>query len=358
MSARSSCASLYGLARPLLFSIDPERVHDLTLQGLQRAHELGMTRLLQPSLPDDPVRVMGLDFPNPVGLAAGMDKDGAYIDALGGMGFGFIEVGTVTPLAQPGNPRPRMFRLPRAQALINRLGFNNHGLDAFVANVQRARFGGVLGLNIGKNASTPIDSALDDYRRCLEVVYPHAGYVTINISSPNTRDLRSLQEDEELRRLLGALGAERERLAQMHGRRVPLAVKIAPDLADAQIRRVADTLVALGIDAVIATNTTVAREAVAGLEHGSEAGGLSGRPLHARATQVVRTLASHLQGALPIIAVGGIVRGQDAVDKLAAGASLVQVYTGLIYRGPVLVQECREALARWRSAASAASAAA
>lgn len=366
MSVRTACASLYGLARPLLFAMDPERVHDLALEGLKRAHALGAARLLRSPLPDDPVHVMGLDFPNPVGLAAGMDKDGAYIDALGDMGFGFIEVGTVTPRAQPGNPRPRMFRLPQAQALINRLGFNNHGLDAFIANVQRARFRGVLGLNIGKNAATPIGAALDDYRRCLEAVYPHAGYVTINISSPNTRDLRSLQEDEELRRLLGALGAERERLAQVHGRRVPLAVKIAPDLADEQITRIADALVALGIDAVIATNTTVARESVAGLEHGTEAGGLSGRPLHARATAVVRTLAGHLQGALPIIAVGGIVSAQDAVDKLAAGASLVQVYTGLIYRGPVLVQECREALALWRarqrepmtgSAASAAGAA-
>ncbi|SPE36179.1 dihydro-orotate oxidase, FMN-linked [Burkholderiales bacterium] len=338
-------AALYELARPLLFALDAERVHELTLEALQRAHDTGATRLCQTALTGDPVRVMGLDFPNPVGLAAGLDKNGAYIDALGALGFGFIEVGTVTPQPQPGNPKPRLFRLPRAQALINRLGFNNGGVEQFVANVQRARYAGVLGLNLGKNASTPIAAALDDYRLGLQAVYPHAGYVTINISSPNTRDLRSLQGDEELDRLLAALQTERERLAQQHGRRVPLAVKIAPDLESEQLVRIADTLVARGIDAVIATNTTIAREAVAGLPHCGEVGGLSGRPLRAHATQVVRELAAHLQGALPIIAVGGIVDARDAVEKIQAGASLVQLYTGLVYRGPALIQECRQALA-------------
>ena len=351
MSKAQGCSALYGLARPLLFALDPERVHELTLEGLQRAHDLGATRLMRVPLADEPVTVMGLVFPNPVGLAAGLDKNGAHIDALGDMGFGFIEVGTVTPRPQPGNPKPRMFRLPRAEALINRLGFNNAGVEQFVANVQRARYAGVLGLNIGKNATTPIEAALDDYRLCLAAVYPYAGYVTINISSPNTQGLRSLQQDDQLDRLLAALTAERERLAQQHGRRVPLAVKIAPDLDDSALLRIADTLVARGMDAVIATNTTIAREQVAGLPHAAEAGGLSGRPLRARATEVVRRLAGHLQGALPIIAVGGIVDPQDAVEKMDAGASLVQIYTGLIYRGPALVAQCRNALARRRAAA-------
>jgi dihydroorotate dehydrogenase len=346
VSRTLGCSALYGLARPVLFALDPERVHELTLEGLQRAHDLGASRLLDVPLQGEPVTVMGLQFPNPVGLAAGLDKNGAHIDALGTMGFGFIEVGTVTPRPQPGNPKPRMFRLPQAQALINRLGFNNGGVEQFVANVQRATYRGVLGLNIGKNAVTPVEAALDDYRLCLAAVYPHAGYVTINISSPNTQGLRSLQQDEQLEKLLMALTAEREALSQQHGRRVPLAVKIAPDLDDAALRRVADTLVARGIDAVIATNTTIAREPVAGQQHAGEAGGLSGRPLRARATHVVRLLASHLQGALPIIAVGGIVDPQDAVEKMNAGASLVQLYTGLIYNGPALVAQCRAALAQ------------
>ncbi len=340
------CSALFQLARPLLFALDPERVHELTLEGLQRAHDLGATRLMRVPLAGEPVTVMGLNFPNPVGLAAGLDKNGAHIDAFGDMGFGFIEVGTVTPRPQPGNPRPRMFRLPQAEALINRLGFNNGGVEQFVANVQRARYAGVLGLNIGKNAATPIENAIDDYRLCLAAVYPHAGYVTINISSPNTRDLRSLQRDAALETLLSALTAERERLSQLHGRRVPLAVKIAPDLDDAALPRIADTLVAQGIDAVIATNTTIERAAVAGLPHGGESGGLSGKPLRARATAVVRQLAGHLQGALPIIAVGGIIDPQDAVEKIDAGAALVQIYTGLIYRGPALVAQCRAALAQ------------
>lgn len=346
MSRVPACASLYGLARPLLFALDPEQVHTLTLEGLQRSHDLGLLKACRVPLEGEPTRVMGLEFPNPVGLAAGMDKNAAHIDALGMLGFGFIEVGTVTPRAQPGNPRPRMFRLPESEALINRLGFNNGGIDAFLANVRRAQYAGVLGLNIGKNAATPIASAVDDYRSALRAVYAHAGYVTINISSPNTQDLRSLQGDAELEGLLGAMRTERERLAQEHGRRVPMAVKIAPDLDDAQIPRIADTLHAFGIDAVIATNTTVQRDGVASRRHAGEAGGLSGRPLRARATEVVERLARHLRGALPIIAVGGILDAQDAVEKFRAGASLVQLYTGLVYRGPALVVQCREALAR------------
>ncbi len=348
MSAAPGCSSLYTLARPLLFALDPERIHELTLEGLQRAYELGATRLFDPGLADDPVRVMGLDFPNPVGLAAGMDKNAGHLDALGALGFGFIEAGTVTPLAQPGNPKPRLFRLPQAQALINRLGFNNHGLEEFVANVRRARYRGVLGLNIGKNAATPIEAALDDYRTGLAAMYPYAGYVTVNISSPNTRDLRRLQLGEELGGLLQGLARERERLSQLYARRVPIAVKIAPDLDDGQLLRIADALVAHGFDAIIATNTTLAREAVAGLPHAGEPGGLSGRPLRAQSTRIVAKLVQHLREALPVIAVGGILEAGDAVEKMQAGARLVQLYTGLVYRGPALVGQCRRALADLR----------
>jgi dihydroorotate dehydrogenase len=336
---------MYGLARPLLFSLDPERAHELTLAGLQQAYELGVLAPERSRNPAESVRVMGLDFPNRVGLAAGMDKNAAHIDALGALGFGFVEVGTVTPKAQPGNPKPRIFRLPRAQALINRLGFNNQGLEAFVSNVRRARFGGVLGINIGKNAATPLGNALDDYLVGLRAAYPLAGYVTVNISSPNTQGLRELQHAQELRALLEPLLRERDRLGAMHARRVPVAVKIAPDLSREDVQRIADTLVQLGVDAVIATNTTLARDAVQGEVHGDEAGGLSGRPLFAMSTRVVSWLAQHLAGALPIIAVGGILSGRDALEKVQAGASLVQVYTGLVYRGPALVAECREALA-------------
>jgi dihydroorotate dehydrogenase len=341
-------AALYALARPLLFTLDAERAHLATLEGLDHAHRLGATRLCSPPLPDDPVQLMGLTFPNPVGLAAGMDKDARHIDSLGALGFGFLELGTVTPRAQPGNPRPRLFRLPAARALINRFGFNNEGVEAFVARVRSARFRGVLGLNIGKNATTAIENAWEDYRMALRAVHAHAGYVAINISSPNTPDLRALQQGSELDRLLGELDRERAWLADRDGRRTPVAVKIAPDLADEQLRTVADLLVAHGIDAVIATNTTIRREGVSHLAHGGEAGGLSGAPLRERSTQVISRLASHLRGALPIIGVGGIGSGADAVEKLRAGASLVQVYTGLVYRGPSLVPECRTAISRAR----------
>ncbi len=356
---------LYDFARPFIFILDPETAHHLAFSNLDRAHALGLTRLLRPHVADDPVELMGLTFPNPVGLAAGLDKNAAHIDALADFGFGFIEVGTVTPRPQPGNAKPRLFRLPQARALINRMGFNNDGLDRFVANVEAARARRiVLGLNIGKNADTPIERALDDYVLGLQRVYPllvaRPGYVAVNISSPNTKDLRSLQGGSELTSLLRGLRKERKRLADRHGQRVPLAVKIAPDLDDADLPRIADALVANDVDAVIATNTTVARNAVAGLPHGDETGGLSGAPLTARATEVVRLLAAHLQGALPIIGVGGIMKGEDAAEKMAAGASLIQMYTGIIYRGPALVGECRRAILRyrrqattWRKAASA-----
>jgi len=343
---------LYDIVRPFVFRFDPETAHDLAFGNLERAHRLGLTRLLRPHVADDPITVMGIRFPNPVGLAAGLDKNADHIDALGDLGFGFIEVGTVTPKPQPGNPKPRAFRLPQASALINRMGFNNNGVDRFVASVALARdfsgHGGVIGLNIGKNATTPIEQALDDYLACLRKVHPllehRAGYIAVNISSPNTRNLRALQDDAALAALLAGLRDVRARLADRSGKRVPMAVKIAPDLDDDALPRIADTLVAHGIDAVIATNTTVARDAVQGLPHADEAGGLSGAPVRARATEVVALLHRHLRGALPIIGVGGIMDGAAAVEKIAAGASLVQIYTGLIYRGPALVGECRRAL--------------
>jgi dihydroorotate dehydrogenase len=348
---------LYPLARSLLFALDPEVAHDLTLTKLERAHGLGLTRLAAPHVPDLPVEAMGLRFRNPVGLAAGMDKNAAHIDALGSLGFGFVEAGTVTPLPQDGNPKPRIFRLIPAAGLINRLGFNNVGIEQFVANVATPRSfrtsGGVIGLNIGKNAATPIERALDDYVIGLRAVYPHADYITVNISSPNTRDLRVLQGERELESLLKGLSAERHRLEDRHGRRVPLAVKIAPDLANREIAPLADTLVARGVDAVIATNTTLARDAVKGMTHAEEAGGLSGAPLTARSTEVIALLSRHLRGALPIIGVGGIMSGADAVAKIEAGASLVQIYTGFIYSGPALIADCVKAL-RARSARRAA----
>jgi dihydroorotate dehydrogenase len=342
---------MYSLLRPLLFRLDPEAAHHLTFAALEAGSVLS---LVGQRVPDAPRTVMGLEFRNPVGLAAGLDKNGEHIDALAALGFGFIEVGTVTPRPQPGNPRPRLFRLPAAQAIINRMGFNNEGVDALVENVKRARWRGVLGINIGKNFDTPVERAADDYLACLRKVYPHAGYVAVNISSPNTPGLRSLQNAGELKALLAALKAERSALADRHGRRVPLAVKIAPDLEPAQVERIAELLVKARIDAVIATNTTVSREGVEKLPHGDEAGGLSGAPLRRRALRVVRELAAALDGALPIIGVGGILSGDDARDMAAAGASLVQVYTGLIYRGPGLVPEIAQALARPARRAKAA----
>jgi dihydroorotate dehydrogenase len=333
---------VYRLLRPLLFSLDPEAAHHLTFAALEAGYGLGV---VGQRLPAAPRTVMGLEFPNPVGLAAGLDKNGEHIDALAALGFGFVEVGTVTPRPQPGNPRPRLFRLPAAEAIINRMGFNNGGLDALIANVQRARWRGVLGINIGKNFDTPLERATDDYLACLRQVYPHAGYVAVNISSPNTPGLRSLQSAEELRMLLGKLKEEQATLADRHGRYVPLAVKIAPDLSPGQIDEIAHLLEREGMDAVIATNTTVSRAGTDGIAHAGEAGGLSGAPLRKLATDVIRRFATALDGALPIVGVGGIMSVEDAREKMAAGASLVQVYTGLIYRGPGLVAEIAGALA-------------
>lgn len=337
---------MYTLLRPLLFALDAESAHHLTLESLRMAAGSGLLRPCVAAVPPLPRRVMGIDFPNPVGLAAGLDKNGDYIDALASLGFGFIEIGTVTPRPQPGNPRPRMFRLPAAQAVINRMGFNNNGVDALLANVQRARYRGVLGINIGKNFDTPIERAADDYLACLRKVYTSASYVTVNISSPNTKNLRQLQQSDELGLLLAALGDERARLADRHGRRVPLALKIAPDLDAEQIAVIADLLVAHGIDAVIATNTTLAKDAVAQLPHGTEAGGLSGAPLTAQAQAVTAQLATRLAGTVPVIGVGGIMNGGDAAARITGGASLLQLYTGLVYAGPALVGECINAVRR------------
>jgi dihydroorotate dehydrogenase len=340
----------YALARRLLFGLDAERAHDLTLDALARLQHTPARGLWHTQRVADPLQLAGLRFPNRVGLAAGLDKNGRCIDALGAMGFGFIEVGTVTPKAQPGNPKPRIFRLPAKQALINRLGFNNDGLSAFIANVQRAhRFraaGGVLGLNIGKNAATPIERAADDYLLGLEGVYPHADYVTVNISSPNTQNLRDLQGDAALDALLGALQERRAQLQQQHQRQVPMFVKIAPDLDDAQLEVVAATLRRQHIDGVIATNTTLARGAVHGERHADEAGGLSGAPLLQPSNRVIARLRAALGAGYPIIGVGGVMSAADACAKLDAGADLVQIYTGLIYQGPALVGEAARALQR------------
>ncbi len=335
----------YNLLRPALFSLDPETAHDATLTTLNTAYCLGLSRLIPQPAPD-PRTVMGITFPNPVGLAAGLDKNGECINGLAALGFGFIEIGTVTPRAQPGNPRPRLFRIPEAQAIINRMGFNNHGADALVENVRRAQFSGVLGINIGKNADTPIEKAADDYLTCLRKVYAHASYVAINISSPNTKNLRQLQGGDELDGLLGQLKAEQEKLAQQHGKYVPLAVKIAPDLDNEQIKQIAALLIKHHIDGVIATNTTLARDGVESLPHGNETGGLSGAPVCEKSSAVIRQLAAELQGALPIIGAGGILSGKDAREKMQAGAALVQIYSGLIYRGQALVKEAADAVKR------------
>jgi len=336
---------LYRAVRPLLFALDPEAAHSLSLAGLDVLARLGAAPLLACSVPRLPVRVIGLDFPNPVGLAAGLDKDGAHIDALAALGFGFLEVGAVTPRPQPGNPGPRVFRLPQAQALINRLGFNSRGVDTFVENLGRVRSRAVVGVNIGKNADTPNERASEDYLACLRKVYAHASFVTANVSSPNTKNLRELQRADELDAFLAALTRERDRLAAQHGRRVPLAVKISPDLDDAGIAAVADRVASRGIDAVIATNTTVSRAGVEHLPSGGEQGGLSGAPLKARATEVVGKLRRALPGRIAIIGVGGIGSAADAREKLDAGASLVQLYTALVYRGPELVAEIVRGLA-------------
>ena len=345
----------YALARRFLFGLDAETAHELTMASLARTQGTPLSALYCSTKVNDPIELAGLKFSNRVGLAAGLDKNARCIDGLAAMGFGFVEVGTVTPKAQPGNPKPRMFRLPEASALINRLGFNNDGLDAFLANVQKssvrkpeAKSTLLLGLNIGKNAATPIENAVDDYLICLDGVYPHADYVTVNISSPNTKNLRALQSDEALDALLGRIAERREVLARQHGKRVPIFVKIAPDLDGAQVGEIAATLKRHAMDGVVATNTTLSRDAVKGLRHAEETGGLSGAPVLEASNRVIGQLRAALGTGFPIIGVGGVMSGLDAVSKIRAGADVVQIYTGLIYQGPGLVSEAANAIKKSR----------
>ncbi len=344
---------MYSVLRPLLFSLDAERAHGATLRALEAAHRVGLDALVAKVPAPLPTKLLGLTFPNPVGLAAGLDKNGAHVDALMALGFGFVEVGTVTPRPQAGNPTPRMFRLPKHRAVINRLGFNNEGVDALVRNVSRAqRKGGLLGINIGRNKDTPNDFAEGDYLYCLERVYPLADYITVNISSPNTAGLRELQEEQALRRLVSNLREAQERFGARHGKRVPMLVKIAPDLSDDDIEAAGRVLGDLQVDGVIATNTTVSRLAVQDDPRAKETGGLSGAPLMDKSTAVLRMLRSRLPEAIPLIGVGGIMGGPDAAKKMAAGASMVQLYTGLVYRGPALIGECVDAMRRRKEAPS------
>ncbi|TDQ40158.1 quinone-dependent dihydroorotate dehydrogenase [Thiopseudomonas denitrificans] len=336
---------MYRLARPLLFSLSPETAHDLSLDLLGAAGRLGLSKLAVRQPAAVPVNVMGIDFPNPVGLAAGLDKNGDAIRGLSDLGFGFIEIGTITPRPQPGNPKPRIFRLPQAEGVINRMGFNNRGVDYLLDRVRNAKFDGVLGINIGKNLATPVEQATDDYLYCLDKVYTSASYITVNISSPNTPGLRSLQYGDSLKELLSALQQRQEDLTEMHGRRVPIAVKIAPDMTDEEVAQVAHIILGCGMDGVIATNTTLSRAGVEGMQHADEAGGLSGAPVREQSTHVVRVLAETLQGRLPIIAVGGITEGKHAAEKIEAGASLVQIYSGFLYKGPALIRESVDAIA-------------
>ena len=330
---------IYSLVKPLIFQFDAETAHDLTLKSLKFAEKSGLLKLYPAPPVCQPRQVMGITFPNTVGLAAGLDKNGAVIDGMAALGFGFIEIGTVTPRPQPGNPKPRLFRVKEAQGIVNRFGFNNLGVDHLIENVKTAKYKGVLGINIGKNFDTPNENAVDDYLICMRKVYAYARYITVNISSPNTKNLRALQEKEALSHLLATLKQEQLKLADQHGRYVPIALKIAPDLELEQVNEIADLLMAHKIDAVIATNTTLARNMVQGMEHADETGGLSGAPVREKSTLVIQQLSQRLQGAVPIIGVGGILNGADAVEKIAAGASLVQVYSGLIYKGPKLVHE-------------------
>jgi len=336
---------VYSIVRPVLFRMDAEKAHHFTLKSLKFAYEIGLQGVLAKSRVEDPIEVMGIAFPNRVGLAAGLDKNAEYLDALASLGFGFVEMGTVTPRPQPGNPRPRMFRLPEAQAIINRMGFNNKGVDYLLQQVKRASYHGVLGINIGKNFDTPIEKAVDDYLICLRKVYAQASYIVVNISSPNTKNLRQLQQAEEMGGLLSALKSEQRELSKTHGKYIPIAIKIAPDLTDAEVTAIAQFLIDNEIDGVIATNTTIDKHSVDALEHGREQGGLSGAPVREKSTHVIKVLNKTLQGRLPIIGVGGILSGEDAREKIQAGASLVQVYSGMIYRGPDLIHEAASTLA-------------
>jgi dihydroorotate dehydrogenase len=334
----------YTFIKPLIFQFDAETAHDLTLKSLKYAEKTGVLKLYPAAPVCQPRQVMGITFPNAVGLAAGLDKNGAVIDGMSALGFGFIEIGTITPRPQSGNPKPRLFRVKEAQGIVNRFGFNNLGVDNLIENVKAANYKGVLGINIGKNFDTPNERAVDDYLICMRKVYAYASYITVNISSPNTKNLRALQEKEALSDLLSTLKQEQLKLAQTHGRYVPVALKIAPDLGLEQVNEIADLLMAHSIDAVIATNTTLARDMVQGMQNANEAGGLSGAPVREKSTLVIQQLSQRLQGALPIIGVGGILSGADAVEKIAAGASLVQVYSGLIYKGPKLVHDICKSL--------------
>jgi dihydroorotate dehydrogenase len=336
--------NLYPLLRLLLFSLAPETAHEVTLKLLNIVHVSALGKLIYPAINDKPVKVMGLSFKNPVGLAAGLDKNGDYIDALAALGFGFVEIGTVTPRPQPGNPKPRLFRLPEQQAIINRMGFNNLGLEHLLKQVKQSSYTGVLGINIGKNFDTPIENAADDYLTGLRKAYEFASYITINISSPNTKNLRQLQQGDEIKSLIAALKEEQLTLQREQGKYVPLTIKIAPDLNSDEINHIARLMLEFEIDGVIATNTTIARDMIADHPLAHEAGGLSGAPVKDKATVVVRKLAAELQGKIPIIASGGILNAADAQEKLTAGASLVQIYSGLIYRGPQLIEDIVKSL--------------
>lgn len=329
----------YPLVRKALFQLDPERAHELTFRQLSRISGTPLEILIRQSVPTKPVSCMGLSFKNPLGLAAGLDKDGTCIDAFGAMGFGFVEVGTVTPRAQDGNDKPRIFRIVEAEGLINRMGFNNHGVDNLVNNVKKSRFGGIIGINIGKNKDTPVEQGKDDYLTCMEKVYPHAGYIAVNISSPNTPGLRSLQYGEALDDLLASIKNKQLELQQRHQKYVPVAVKIAPDLSQEELIQIADSLVRHNMDGVIATNTTLDRKLVQGLNYCEQVGGLSGRPVQLRSTEIIRMLSNELQGRLPIIGVGGIDSLTAAREKMAAGASLIQIYSGFIFKGPRLIKD-------------------
>ncbi len=348
---------LYSLCRRVLFSLQPETAHNLTMANLNWAVHLGLHKFLTHMPDENPISVMGLRFPNTIGLAAGMDKDGIRVSAFGALGFGHVEIGTITPLAQPGNPKPRCFRVIPARGVINRMGFNNEGCEQVLKNLRSAAAfrlrGGILGINIGKNAVTPIENALSDYEKCLDAVYDTADYIAINISSPNTKNLRQLQTEEHFAHLVGGIVAKRRALQEARdGKYVPIAVKLAPDLDNDDILRCVDVLVDQGIDAVIATNTTISRDKVVGLPNAEQTGGLSGAPLRERSTEVVRLIAEHVKESLPIIASGGVMSGEDAVEKVQAGAKLVQLYTGFIYKGPALVAECSEAVQRYRNTLS------
>lgn len=332
---------LYPLLRPLVFKLDAEKAHHITLGGIKFAHRLGVLRAVPQE--DKAIEVMGLKFPSVVGLAAGLDKNGDYIEPLSTLGFGFIEIGTVTPRPQPGNPKPRLFRVPEAEGIINRMGFNNLGVDHLVEQVKKTRYKGIIGINIGKNFDTPIEKAVDDYLIGLEKVYPYASYVTVNISSPNTKNLRDLQNEDQLGGLLSALKEKQSELHKQHNKYVPVVLKIAPDMDDEALKVVADTLLANNIDGLIATNTTLSREGVDQYANGNEQGGLSGAPLTKRSTEVVKTLVGYLGDKIPVIAAGGIMSAEDAQAKIDAGAKLVQVYSGLIYKGPRLVQDISHA---------------